>query len=199
MRPPRPGSRTGKGKSDAIDAVAAARTVLGSDLESLLQPRADGGRNALHILVNARRSMDTQRSADRHALTALARTMDLGIDARKPPTDAQSWPSAAGAHAPSMSAQPVLRAPRPGAWPQPSSTSPPARMKTRANSPKPWRTWPRGFWTCTASDPSPRQSSSPPTHTTDLSVPKPPLPPWRREPDPGLLRQHQPPPPQPTQ
>lgn len=89
VRPPRRGSRTGKGKSDAIDAVAAARTVLGSDLESLLQPRADGGRNALHILVNARRSMDTQRSADRHAVTALARTMDLGLDARKPPTDAQ--------------------------------------------------------------------------------------------------------------
>lgn len=89
VRPPRRASRTGKGKSDAIDAVAAARTVLGIDVESLLQPRADGDRNALRILVNARRSMDTQRSADRHALTALARTMDLGIDARKPLTDAR--------------------------------------------------------------------------------------------------------------
>lgn len=89
VRPPRRASRTGKGKSDVIDAVAAARTVLGSDLQCLLQPRADGDRNALRILVNARRSMDTQRSADRHALTALARTVDLGIDARKPLTDAQ--------------------------------------------------------------------------------------------------------------
>jgi transposase len=89
VRPPRRASRTGTGKSDAIDAVAAARTILGSDLQCLLQPRRDGDRNALRILVNARRSMDTQRSADRHALTALARTVDLGIDVRKPLTDAQ--------------------------------------------------------------------------------------------------------------
>lgn len=31
--------------------------------------------------------MDGQRTADRHAQTALARTMDLGLDARKAITD----------------------------------------------------------------------------------------------------------------
>ena len=89
VKPPRRASRAGTGKSDAIDAAAAARTVAGIDTSLLLRPRAGGNRNALRILLNARRSMDRQRTADRNALTALARTMDLGIDARKALTSAQ--------------------------------------------------------------------------------------------------------------
>ena len=42
--------------------------------------------------------MDSQRTADRHALTALARTTNLGIDARKAPTDAQIRAIAAWRH-----------------------------------------------------------------------------------------------------
>ncbi|ALU38896.1 transposase [Kocuria flava] len=89
VKPPRRASRAGSGKSDEIDASAAARAVAGIDTSLLLRPRTGGNRNALRILLNARRSMDRQRTADRNALTALARTMDLGIDARKALTVAQ--------------------------------------------------------------------------------------------------------------
>ncbi|WP_269940131.1 IS110 family transposase [Arthrobacter sp. HY1533] len=88
-RPPKRQSRGAAGKSDAIDARAAARAVLGTDTAALIQPRAEGERAALRVLLAARRSMDGQRTADRHALTALARTMDLGLDARKAVTDRQ--------------------------------------------------------------------------------------------------------------
>jgi transposase len=89
VRPPRRQSRRGAGKSDDIDAVAAARTVMGTDTALLLQPRADGDRNALRILLNARRSIDHQRTMDRHALTALLRTTALEVDARRAVSDEQ--------------------------------------------------------------------------------------------------------------
>ncbi|MGY3320797.1 IS110 family RNA-guided transposase [Arthrobacter sp. TE12232] len=88
-RPPRRQSRHAHGKSDAIDAVAAARTVLGAATTELVNPRAEGLWEALRILLAARRSMDTQRTGARNALTALLRTLDLGIDARSPLTGAQ--------------------------------------------------------------------------------------------------------------
>jgi DNA polymerase III psi subunit len=78
-----------RGKSDEIDAVAAARTALASAAGTLAAPRADGIRSALRVLLVARRAIDTRRTADRNMLTALLRSLDLGIDARKPLTDAQ--------------------------------------------------------------------------------------------------------------
>ncbi|GAA2145835.1 IS110 family transposase [Arthrobacter humicola] len=89
VRPPRRASRTGKGKSDEIDAVAAARTALASEAEALAAPRADGIRSALRVLPVARRAIDSRRTGDRNMLTALLRSFNLGIDARKPLTDAQ--------------------------------------------------------------------------------------------------------------
>ncbi len=77
------------GKSDAIDAEAAARSVLRLSVEALGTPRAGKTRSALRILLGARRTMDSQRTGDRNALTALARSIDLGIDARRPLTDRQ--------------------------------------------------------------------------------------------------------------
>lgn len=88
-RPPRRQSRNAHGKSDEIDAVTAARSVLGTATTELVSPRAEGLREALRILLAARRSMDTQRTGARNALTALLRTLDPGIDARSPLTAAQ--------------------------------------------------------------------------------------------------------------
>lgn len=101
VRPPKRASRTGKGKSDEIDAVAAARTALASAVEALAAPRADGVRSALRVLLVARRAIDSRRTGDRNMLTALLRSFDLGIDARKPLTDAQiraiaSWRARSG-------------------------------------------------------------------------------------------------------
>ena len=77
------------GKSDAIDAEAAARSVLGSDFDKLPKPREAGQRGALRVLLASRSLLDQQRTANRNALTALVRTVDLGVDARKPLTEAQ--------------------------------------------------------------------------------------------------------------
>lgn len=89
VRPPRRASRAGRGKSDDIDALTAARTVLAEEVSALLEPRAGGDREALRILLNARDAMERQSTADRLSLTALLRTLDLGIDARKALSDAQ--------------------------------------------------------------------------------------------------------------
>lgn len=91
VRPPKRAARAGRGKSDEIDAIAAARTALASDVERLTTPRSDGLRSALRVLLVARQAMDSRRTAERNALTALLRSfdLDLGIDVRKPLTDTQ--------------------------------------------------------------------------------------------------------------
>ena len=82
-------SRAQTGKSDPLDAEAAARTALSTDAEKLAQPRRSGDRAALRVLLASRSLIDQQRTANKNALTALLRTTDVGIDARKPLTDVQ--------------------------------------------------------------------------------------------------------------
>lgn len=89
VRPASRASHAHTGKSDAIDAEAAARSLLGRDVDKLAQPRQPGDRAALRVLLTARSLIDQQRTANRNALNALARSVDLGLDARKPLTDAQ--------------------------------------------------------------------------------------------------------------
>lgn len=100
-RPPRRADRGARGKSDPIDAEDAARAVLRTDTAMLSWPRSGKIRSALRVLLAARRSMDGQRTASRNALTALLRTIDLGIDARRPLTDKQIASIAAWRHHPS--------------------------------------------------------------------------------------------------
>lgn len=75
--------RRGVGKTDALDAVRIARSVLAVDTSRLRQPRATGPRVALRILVVAREQMVAERTRMINALTALLRTIDLGLDMRK--------------------------------------------------------------------------------------------------------------------
>lgn len=89
VRPPARSSRALTGKSDPVDAEAAARSVLGRQRDQVIEPRAAGTRTALRILLSTRSLLDHQRTANRNALTALLRGPDLGIDARKPLRDAQ--------------------------------------------------------------------------------------------------------------
>jgi transposase len=89
VRPPNRKARAMHGKSDAIDAQTAARSVLGENVGQLIEPRAAGTRSALRVLLAARLLMDHQRTAIRNALTALLRGIDLGVDARHPLTEAQ--------------------------------------------------------------------------------------------------------------
>ncbi|WP_020500942.1 transposase, partial [Sciscionella marina] len=92
VKPPKRADRAVHGKSDPIDpidAIAAARAVLGTDTDELLNPRAEGLRSAMQVLLVARRAINSRRTADRNALNALVRTYNLGVDARKALTEAQ--------------------------------------------------------------------------------------------------------------
>lgn len=89
VKPPRKKERAGVGKTDEIDATAAAMGILSADVERLLQPRGEGVRSALNILVSSRQRIDSQRTANRNALNALVRELDLGIDARRALSDRQ--------------------------------------------------------------------------------------------------------------
>jgi len=88
--PPGKALRARKGKSDQIDSLAAAQSVLPLQAASLLKPRSAAGiRASLATLLAARRRLDGYRTVQRNALTALVRTTDLGVDARRALTDRQ--------------------------------------------------------------------------------------------------------------
>lgn len=89
VRPPTRSARARDGKSDPIDSLAAARSILAVPVDDLTIPRATGARSTLRVLLAARRLMDQQRTANRNALTALLRCAPLGVDARRPLKDAQ--------------------------------------------------------------------------------------------------------------
>ena len=81
------GLRSGKGKSDPIDAALIAAATLPLDVSRLRHPRSDNGvRPAIRVLITARDQMTTQRTAAVNALTATLRTAPLGVDARKKPS-----------------------------------------------------------------------------------------------------------------
>jgi transposase len=67
-------ARRGLGKSDPIDARLGARTALALDAAALPTPRADGDREALRILLVARREMSTEKTAKTNRLIALLRS-----------------------------------------------------------------------------------------------------------------------------
>ena len=86
------GDRHGTGKGDELDAVRIARAVLGHAVADLRTPRAlstDRTRVAMRVLVVAREQMTGERTRAVNALTALVRTIDLGIDAHRPLTAGQ--------------------------------------------------------------------------------------------------------------
>ena len=83
-KPPKTRSRGSKGKDDLLDAKLAALSVLSTPINKLIYPRSDGLRKALRTLLAARRNMITQQVMNKNALISLARTNNIGIDARKP-------------------------------------------------------------------------------------------------------------------
>ena len=87
-RPKRPASRSGA-KSDALDAIRAAREVLGHDRPAL--PRRRGEREALRALLTTRRSATTARVAAVGQLKALivGAPEELRAELRGQPTSRQ--------------------------------------------------------------------------------------------------------------
>ena len=68
--------RRGRGKSDPIDAQHAAMAVLRMDPAKLPTPRMDGDREALRILLGARRELSLTRTRQSNTLHALLLTGD---------------------------------------------------------------------------------------------------------------------------
>lgn len=114
VRPAARSSHAHAGKSDSLDAEAAARSVIGRDYATLARPRQSGPRAALRVLLAARSIIDQQRTANRNALTALLRVIDLGVDARKPLTDTQIRSIAAWRTSRTTSPDPLIIARREG-------------------------------------------------------------------------------------
>ncbi|MEV1296188.1 IS110 family transposase [Pseudonocardia sp. NPDC049635] len=71
------------GKSDIIDAAELARAARGLQTSQLRRPRQGGDRTILRVLSTARDQMTGERTRTINALTALLRTVDLGVDARR--------------------------------------------------------------------------------------------------------------------
>lgn len=78
------------GKSDPLDAHQIGSAALRLPAQQLRRPQlADGVRQSVRIFVTARGPMSKDRTRSVNALTALLRSNDLGIDARKALTGAQ--------------------------------------------------------------------------------------------------------------
>lgn len=84
-----PALRAGAGKSDDLDAQLIARSVLGLDVDRLRHPRQAGLRQAMRVLALAREEINAERTRAINALTALVRSSDLDIDARRALTKKQ--------------------------------------------------------------------------------------------------------------
>jgi transposase len=75
--------RRSGGKSDHLDATELARAARGLTDQQLRRPRQAGDRTILRVLTSARDQMSGERTRAINALTALLRTVDLGVDARR--------------------------------------------------------------------------------------------------------------------
>lgn len=80
---PTPRRERGRGKTDALDAVLAARASLVMPLASLRDRRAGQAHTALRVLTVAREHLNVERTRCINALTSMLRSHDLGVDARK--------------------------------------------------------------------------------------------------------------------
>jgi len=90
---PTPRRERGRGKTDAMDAVTAARGTLAMPMSRLRDRRGAGGdaseQVALQVLTTAREQLNAERVRAINALTALVRTHALGVDARRALTTTQ--------------------------------------------------------------------------------------------------------------
>lgn len=86
---PTPTRDRGAAKTDRLDALTAAVATLASDADRLRDRRAGQLQASLNILSTARDQMSSDRTRNVNALTALLRSHDLGLDARKKLTKAQ--------------------------------------------------------------------------------------------------------------
>uniref|UniRef100_UPI0038733157 IS110 family transposase n=1 Tax=Pengzhenrongella sicca TaxID=2819238 RepID=UPI0038733157 len=80
---PTPKRERGRGKTDALDAVLAARATMATPVTMLRDRRAGQVQAALAVLTVARDQLNADRLRCINALTAIVRSHDLGLDARR--------------------------------------------------------------------------------------------------------------------
>lgn len=189
----------GIGKSDPLDARRIAAAALPLQVTALRHPRADDGvRAAVRVLLAARDHMSTERTATINALTALLRVADLGIDARRPLTGAQittvaGWRTREEPLAVSTARWEAARlAKRVAALDDELKDITKRISDLLHQSPASVLLEQPGIGPITAAR-RPHRVVPPGTHPIRVRLRQP----RRREPDPGLLRQHGPPPHQP--
>jgi transposase len=129
-RPKRPASRTGA-KSDALDAVRAAREALGQDRPAI--PRRRGEREALRALLTTRRSATLARVAAIGQLKALlvGAPEELRAELRGHPTPGQIRACAGLRDRPASSLEHRATVRAYGPPPSASSTCGPRRTSSR--------------------------------------------------------------------
>lgn len=86
---PCPKRERGQDKTDAIDAIKAARNVLDKHTDRLADVRGGQAQQCAKVLLAARERMSGESTRAINALNALLRGVDLGIDARRKVTAAQ--------------------------------------------------------------------------------------------------------------
>ena len=79
----------GKGKTDAMDALTAARAALVLELDQLRDRRGGEVQTALKVLSVAREQLSAERLRLINTVTALLRSHDLGLDTRTALSDSQ--------------------------------------------------------------------------------------------------------------
>lgn len=80
---PSPKRDRGQDKNDAIDAIKAAASPLGKDIDKLADVRAGEAQECAKVLLAARDRMTGESTRATNALNALLRGVDFGIDARR--------------------------------------------------------------------------------------------------------------------
>ena len=179
-------ARRGRGKSDPIDARMAALQLLRMPAGELPVPRADGDREALRILLGARRELTITRTRQVNRLRALLLSGDDGdrVLSRGTLTDARLQAIARRRGSGQSTEQAVRRA-EARRWLSRSAPQPPSSPPTSASSPCWSALSPRRCWPRSGSDPSPPPRLSCPGLTAAGAAMKPRSP---RSPAPVPLR-----------
>ncbi|MDR2569834.1 MAG: hypothetical protein LBD23_06000 [Oscillospiraceae bacterium] len=80
VKAPKTKTRGQDGKTDEIDSLMGAKSVLAKPVNKLIIPKSQGMIKVLRILLTARRSMTAQSVMDKNALFALLRTNNITPD-----------------------------------------------------------------------------------------------------------------------
>jgi transposase len=146
----------GKGKTDSLDAITAARSTLIMDIERLRDRRAGEVQTVLKLLTVGREQMNADRLRALNALTALIRATTSASTLAMPSLRRRSSRSPPGGTGTNPSVRPSPAA-KPSARPNGSSPSAPTSKPTDCSSPTSSTNTLQPSSRCRVSEPSPQR------------------------------------------